>query len=73
MALAGESEGRYLLLINFSPLDDLSEATAHIRELKVCACLWARVLVVRVIFKVDSFVVHQILLIIDIVCHCYCT
>ena len=69
MAFTGERERSYLLLVDFPPLDDLAEATAHVVELEVSARLRARVLVVRVILEVDALVVHQILLMIDIVCH----
>ena len=58
--LAGHRVRRELLLVNFSPLDDLAEAATHIVELKVGPGLRARVLVVRVIVEVDSLVVHQV-------------
>ena len=72
MTFTGERQGCYLLLVDFSPLDDLTKTITHVVELKVSTRLWTSVLIVWIIFKVDALIVHQVLLMIYIVCHWCC-
>ena len=71
VAFARHSIRSDLLLVQFPPLDDLVKSVAHVVELEVCARLWAGVLAIRVVIKVDAFVVQQVSLALRIrVCHC---
>lgn len=57
--LASLGVGGNLMLVDLSPLDDLVQELAHVLEFEMRSCLRACVLVVRVVVKVDSFVVHE--------------
>ena len=68
--LSGKRKRCYLLLIDFAPFDDLTESIAHVIKFKMGASLRTSVLIIWIVIKVDTLVVHQVLLMINIVCHC---
>lgn len=70
MALARHGKRCDFLFVYFAPLNHLAESIAHIIKLKMGTSLRASVFVVWIVVKVDAFVVHQVLLMINIVSHC---